>query len=187
MGRFMSPDWADKPEAVPYSSLSDPQTLNLYGYMRNNPLGGTDPDGHWPSWQQIKDTARSVGVGAAKSIYNSAATNPNIPNAAKEAGLGMSITGSQTLAQPNGAAETVGYYGTPVVAAAAGIVTDAAFLASSAGDVLSSVLALWWPPSEAVATGSKARCLRHRVAGDTSPLQATVNGFVAQGTMLQGT
>ena len=30
MGRFMSPDWASKPEAVPYSSLSDPQTLNLY-------------------------------------------------------------------------------------------------------------------------------------------------------------
>jgi RHS repeat-associated protein len=51
MGRFMSPDWADKPEAVPYSSLTDPQTLNLYGYMRNNPLGGTDKDGlHQTSW-----------------------------------------------------------------------------------------------------------------------------------------
>jgi RHS repeat-associated protein len=46
LGRFMTPDWASKPEAVPYSSLSDPQTLNLYGYMRNNPLGGTDKDGH---------------------------------------------------------------------------------------------------------------------------------------------
>ena len=26
-----------------YAKLDDPQTLNLYQYMRNNPLGGTDP------------------------------------------------------------------------------------------------------------------------------------------------
>ncbi|MGI8772833.1 MAG: RHS repeat-associated core domain-containing protein [Acidobacteriaceae bacterium] len=45
-GRFLSPDWADKPEAVPYSDLTDPQSLNLYGYVRNNPLSKTDADGH---------------------------------------------------------------------------------------------------------------------------------------------
>jgi RHS repeat-associated protein len=52
MGRFMSPDWADKPEAVPYADLANPQSLNLYQYMRNNPLGGSDPDGHSPDWWQ---------------------------------------------------------------------------------------------------------------------------------------
>ncbi len=46
MGRWMSPDWADKPEAVPYSSLENPQSLNLYGYVLNNPLSKADPDGH---------------------------------------------------------------------------------------------------------------------------------------------
>jgi RHS repeat-associated protein len=46
MGRFMSPDWADKPEAVPYSSLDNPQSLNLYGYVLNNPLSHADADGH---------------------------------------------------------------------------------------------------------------------------------------------
>jgi RHS repeat-associated protein len=46
MGRWMSPDWADKPEAVPYSSLDDPQSLNLNGYVRNNPLSRVDADGH---------------------------------------------------------------------------------------------------------------------------------------------
>ncbi len=46
MGRFMSPDWSAKAEPVPYAKLDDPQSLNLYNYMRNNPLGGTDPDGH---------------------------------------------------------------------------------------------------------------------------------------------
>jgi len=46
MGRFMSPDWSAKEEPVPYAKLDNPQTLNLYGYMRNNPLGGVDQDGH---------------------------------------------------------------------------------------------------------------------------------------------
>jgi hypothetical protein len=42
----MSPDWASEPEAAPYSSLDDPQSLNLYGYVRNNPLSRIDGDGH---------------------------------------------------------------------------------------------------------------------------------------------
>jgi RHS repeat-associated protein len=46
MGRFLSPDWSAKEEPVPYAKLDNPQTLNLYQYMRNNPLGGVDPDGH---------------------------------------------------------------------------------------------------------------------------------------------
>ena len=46
MGRWMSPDWANKPEAVPYSSLDNPQSLNLYEYVGNNPLGRADADGH---------------------------------------------------------------------------------------------------------------------------------------------
>jgi RHS repeat-associated protein len=46
MGRFMSPDWSALPRAVPYASLENPQSLNLYGYAGNNPLSKTDPDGH---------------------------------------------------------------------------------------------------------------------------------------------
>jgi RHS repeat-associated protein len=45
-GRFTSPDWSAKPEPVPYANLEDPQTLNLYGYVRNNPLKNRDLDGH---------------------------------------------------------------------------------------------------------------------------------------------
>jgi len=46
MGRFMSPDWSAKEDPVPYATMDDPQSLNLYSYVRNNPLGSTDPDGH---------------------------------------------------------------------------------------------------------------------------------------------
>ena len=47
MGRFLSPDWSAKAEPVPYAKLGDPQSLNLFAYVRNNPLAGVDPDGHF--------------------------------------------------------------------------------------------------------------------------------------------
>jgi RHS repeat-associated protein len=49
-GRFMSPDyWGTDdgpPDPLPYGDPSDPQSLNLYGYVQNNPLSRTDSDGH---------------------------------------------------------------------------------------------------------------------------------------------
>jgi RHS repeat-associated protein len=46
MGRFMTPDWSDSPEPIPYADLGNPQTLNLYSYAGNNPISGADDDGH---------------------------------------------------------------------------------------------------------------------------------------------
>ena len=46
MGRFLSPDWSIKAEPVPYSKLDDPQSLNLFAYVLNNPLRNLDDDGH---------------------------------------------------------------------------------------------------------------------------------------------
>ncbi len=45
-GRFMIPDWSMRVEPIPYSKLEDPQTLNLFSYGVNNPLGIIDADGH---------------------------------------------------------------------------------------------------------------------------------------------
>jgi RHS repeat-associated protein len=56
-GRFIAPDWVEHPEAVPYANIRDPQTLNLYAYVRNNPLEDTDGDGHCPN-------CVAAGVGA---------------------------------------------------------------------------------------------------------------------------
>jgi RHS repeat-associated protein len=63
-GRFTSPDWSAAPQPVPYADLSNPQSLNLYNYMRNNPLSGSDPDGHcdWNCWSQF-------GSGFADTTY----------------------------------------------------------------------------------------------------------------------
>ena len=46
MGRFLIPDWSAKVESVPYARIDNPQTLNLYAYLQNNPLAGVDADGH---------------------------------------------------------------------------------------------------------------------------------------------
>jgi RHS repeat-associated protein len=46
MGRFMSPDWSSNPISIPFARLDNPQTLNLYGYVGNNPLRYFDPYGH---------------------------------------------------------------------------------------------------------------------------------------------
>ena len=46
LGRFTIPDWADKPTDVPYAHFGNPQSLNLYSYVQNNPTTVGDPDGH---------------------------------------------------------------------------------------------------------------------------------------------
>jgi RHS repeat-associated protein len=76
-GRFMTPDWSAKVEPVPYAKLDDPQTLNLYQYMRNNPLGGVDIDGHDALWVIDKDTGQ-VTLVIPVHFTGSAATQPNI-------------------------------------------------------------------------------------------------------------
>lgn len=47
MGRFLSPDWSAKVMPVPYAKLDNPQSLNLYAYVGNNPLSRIDRDGHY--------------------------------------------------------------------------------------------------------------------------------------------
>jgi RHS repeat-associated protein len=48
-GRFLSPDTQDdetNPEPVPWADFQNPQSLNQYSYVYNNPLSHTDSDGH---------------------------------------------------------------------------------------------------------------------------------------------
>jgi RHS repeat-associated protein len=52
MGRWTSTDWSKEPEPTPYADLTNPQSLNLYAYVYNNPLRAADPDGHSPDWWQ---------------------------------------------------------------------------------------------------------------------------------------
>ncbi len=46
LGRFISADWSAKPVPVPYADFGDPQSLNLYTYVRNLPTTRIDETGH---------------------------------------------------------------------------------------------------------------------------------------------
>jgi RHS repeat-associated protein len=74
MGRWLSPDWAAAPTAVPYAEFGDPQSLNLYTYIRNNPLSHADADGHdWPAGPTTPEELErktDVAVGGAKGLWN---------------------------------------------------------------------------------------------------------------------
>jgi RHS repeat-associated protein len=60
MGRFMSPDWANSPEPVPYAKLTNPQSLNLYAFAGNNPESAPDIDGHMISFAQYEASRQSL-------------------------------------------------------------------------------------------------------------------------------
>src|SRR5260370_13180443 len=43
----MCPDWAGAPTSVSYAQFGDPQSLNLYSYVRNSPIIRIDATGHF--------------------------------------------------------------------------------------------------------------------------------------------
>ena len=88
-GRFTSPDWSATPQPVPYADLTDPQTLNLYSYVRNNPLRQADPDGHCP--QCFVEFIESPAVQEALEK-----ASPYV-SAVGGAVLGALVSGSQTV------------------------------------------------------------------------------------------
>jgi hypothetical protein len=121
MGRFLSPDWSAKEEPVPYAKLDDPQTLNLYSYVRNNPLTGIDADGHYfvvsadmqQQVQQYISTMLRTPQGAA--TINAIASS-NLPVSFASGTLPvvnngngtMSITAGQTVPVPGSSSGSVG-------------------------------------------------------------------------------
>jgi RHS repeat-associated protein len=96
-GRFTSRDeWAGgivdpftggqvgKPGPLPYADITDPQTLNKYAYVRNNPLRYTDPDGH------VIDTLADIGF-IAYDIYDIAKNGASVTSVVT---LGADVVGA---------------------------------------------------------------------------------------------
>jgi RHS repeat-associated protein len=67
-GRFLSADWSSTPTPVPYANLTNPQTLNLYAMVSDNPESFADFDGRE---EQIAQTNNACGgPGSANCTQN---------------------------------------------------------------------------------------------------------------------
>jgi RHS repeat-associated protein len=89
MGRFMSPDWSAQEEPVPYAKMDNPQTLNLYAYVMNNPMTRFDPDGHacdngstecWLRNKGMNKMADSIFGAQVQPLPQSKPKTPSVPS-----------------------------------------------------------------------------------------------------------
>jgi RHS repeat-associated protein len=112
-GRFTSPDFSPRPRATPYALRTDPQTFNLYGYLRNNPLAKVDADGHADLGLQLaawaasrvaesgpKQFLQDVAVGAAKGAASFAVNTVRGAVALSQAGGGNPAAAAATTMAP---------------------------------------------------------------------------------------
>ena len=74
----MTPDWSERPVTVPYADFSDPQTLNIYSYVRNSPVARFDADGHFvtsagsataPACSDGTDSCREGGCNGTQGCF----------------------------------------------------------------------------------------------------------------------
>jgi RHS repeat-associated protein len=160
MGRFLSPDWSAQAEPVPYAKLDNPQSLNLYSYMYNSPLGGVDADGHWPGWLDngVADTrqwaaehprtmeaaaAVATGVATVGAVALIVATAPvSVPATLGAAAITALTTTTAVIGATGGAVATVtlaagaisgDVKGTSAAATAVGTVTNPVGMAVALG------------------------------------------------------
>lgn len=128
LGRFMIADWSSVPAPVPYANLTNPQTLNLYAMVSDNPETFADLDGHGcngvvpgdhncapgqaPSKTATQGDGQTTGDGTKKSISQRAQKlaqkladdykkiGQEIKNAARTTGksIGTALSNPNTIA-----------------------------------------------------------------------------------------
>jgi len=74
LGRWLSSDWSAVPIPVPYANLTNPQTLNLYSMVEDDPESFADLDGH------LQGVASGTEAANACAGNQPCAANKNIAN-----------------------------------------------------------------------------------------------------------
>jgi len=116
MGRWMSPDWSAKEDPVPYAKLDDPQSLNLYQYVGNNPLNRADADGHDPTDPDCRCLALGQAITHTEIVVHAALVNALVD--IRDAVRAMNGTEPAMLKEPAAPAVPVGVAGGPQAAPA---------------------------------------------------------------------
>lgn len=92
IGRWLSADWSSVPAPVPYANLTNPQTLNLYAMVSDNPETFADLDGHLLEGTPSGDPEPSGGSGTTGE-------NPTPSGTQNTAGQAAQQTQSQQQSQ----------------------------------------------------------------------------------------
>jgi RHS repeat-associated protein len=101
LGRFMTPDWAAKPIDVPYANFGNPQSLNLYSYVVNNPTTTRDPDGHAFGLDDLVGAVTGAVVGVGVELIKDVATGQKITaGGVISAGVGGAVFGEGVVNAP---------------------------------------------------------------------------------------
>jgi RHS repeat-associated protein len=187
MGRFLSPDWSAKVTPVPYAKLGDPQSLNLYSYVRNNPLTTIDPDGHcgpldpYDCWMMIQWLGDAVvgGLQQYKRHVERTMTERSGLGPLKVAAEGYVLTttlamGADAPPEDMGVRTDVAEGG--FAASEAGLAGRAAFRVVATGDIDADAVAL------AKSIGGKASVRIEGLTGSPAgrEFDAVSDKFVAQ-------
>ena len=75
-GRWLSADWSAVPVAVPYANLTNPQTLNLYAMVADDPESFADLDGHEAEGGPEAGTAGGGSLDTRTTSSNGTRTPP---------------------------------------------------------------------------------------------------------------
>jgi RHS repeat-associated protein len=137
MGRFMSPDWSAKVTPVPYAKLSDPQSLNLYAYVGNNPMTRFDPDGHFDC------TGKNAQGAGCQYIANWNKEHGIDPSAKKSNAPGVPVK------LPNGKTVPDPHSPTGVMMAPSSSVSDVAAAGKNTGNTVAALNAAGMPGTAA--------------------------------------
>ena len=96
-GRWLSADWSSVPVPVPYANLTNPQTLNLYAMVADDPESFADLDGHGPTIV-ADDTQAGCFTGCAGVDHDKNANATAAQDAAKGAAASVGAQATQDAA-----------------------------------------------------------------------------------------
>ncbi len=108
LGRWLSADWSAVPAPVPYANLANPQTLNLYAMVSDNPETFADLDGHLSGneglcWIDVCGGNVSIDMGNDRAIEGE-----GFPPPAQKNGTNTPNSPTQQAQQQNQAQQQAG-------------------------------------------------------------------------------
>src|SRR2546427_11281282 len=84
-GRWLSADWSAIPAPIPYANLTNPQTLNLYSMVADDPESFADLDGHEQSGGAQGSRCALEGYDCSQAQREELRTDQDAKNGAAQA------------------------------------------------------------------------------------------------------